>query len=1001
MQTSDTEILSEEITATIDEKNRTAWDLNRKDPKQAIAVAEEALKLSEKYNYLLGQAQALKTIGACNIWLSNNEKALEFSLKAIEVFKEIENKAEEAQCNYNIATNFYYLADYDKALHYFMQCYSTNEKIKNTQGMADGLNGMGTVYYTIEDNKKALESLTRSLELSKSIGETLIRPKVLDGLGNTYKNIGEYEKALEVMFECIALMNEHGGNDQVRAFVLDGIGSIYAKKGDFENSLNYYNQSLEIRRKIGFKVGEATTLSNIGSLYADNKQYDKAIDYLNQSLSLAKEINSKEAVYRASERLSQVFEQNGNLEQAFIYFKEYHQAKEDVRNEKADRRSKSIELQMKIEKAETERKLLKKKNKELENYFNDVVTLSEIGQKITSSLSVEKIIETVYENVNKLMDAPSFGIGVFNKEKYNLEFPGYLEKGKKIEGAVYDLNDTNRFATQCFLNDIEIVINDFETEAPKYISQIKKPIYGESVESLIYMPLHSNKGKVGVITVQSFQKNAYNEYHVNILRNLAVYAAIALENASLYENMEALVKERTEQVIHQKEEIERSYNNTRLLSEIGQQITSTLDFEKIFKSLHENVNKLMDAACFGVRIYHRDKNMVEYKFEFENDTRYESAFVPMDDEDNYTVWCIKNKKEIFLNDNQNEYHKYTKQIKVVSGDMPHSLIFYPMMIGDKVIGVITTQSFKKFAYTQYHLDILKTLASYTAIALENAHLYETLEDKVKERTAEVIRQKEIIEEKNKDITDSIQYAKKIQQAILPAENEIKKVLPNSFVYYSPKDIVSGDFYWYAQAGEWVTFAVADCTGHGVPGALMSAICNNLMNQIINDSNVISPASALNELDDKLRKLLSQSSGGQQGANDGMDIALCRLNVKTNQLIYAGAQRPLLIIRGEQLIELKPNKHSIGGYKNEMKIFTDHTLQLQKDDSLYLFTDGYADQFGGEKGKKFKYRHVKELLLSLRKRSMEEQKSAFHQTIENWRGNNEQVDDILVMGVKVA
>ncbi|GIV44322.1 MAG: hypothetical protein KatS3mg035_1445 [Bacteroidia bacterium] len=208
-------------------------------------------------------------------------------------------------------------------------------------------------------------------------------------------------------------------------------------------------------------------------------------------------------------------------------------------------------------------------------------------------------------------------------------------------------------------------------------------------------------------------------------------------------------------------------------------------------------------------------------------------------------------------------------------------------------------------------------------------MYETLEDKVKERTAEVIRQKEIIEEKNKDITDSIQYAKKIQQAILPAENEIRKVLPNSFVYYSPKDIVSGDFYWYSQAGEWVTFAVADCTGHGVPGALMSAICNNLMNQIINDSNVISPASALNELDDKLRKLLSQSSGGQQGANDGMDIALCRLNVKTNQIIYAGAQRPLLIIRGEQLIELKPNKHSIGGYKNEMKVFYRSYLTTSK------------------------------------------------------------------------
>src|ERR1051326_6562251 len=250
---------------------------------------------------------------------------------------------------------------------------------------------------------------------------------------------------------------------------------------------------------------------------------------------------------------------------------------------------------------------------------------------------------------------------------------------------------------------------------------------------------------LGVITVQSFSKNAYSNYHLHMLRNMAMYAAIALENAGLYSNMEEEVKRRSGEAIKQKEEIERTYKNQQLLGEIGQQITSTLQFDTIFTKLYENVNELMNAECFGVRIHHPAKNAVEYKFEMENGEKYDPVMVPMTDDNNYTVWCIKNQKEIFLNDNVKEYKKYVKEIRVVSGEMPHSLLFSPMMIGERLVGVITVQSFKKHAYSPYHLDILRTLGTYTAIALENANLYENMEEKVKERTLEVVKQKEEIE----------------------------------------------------------------------------------------------------------------------------------------------------------------------------------------------------------------------------------------------------------------
>ncbi|MBL4657004.1 MAG: GAF domain-containing protein [Flavobacteriales bacterium] len=217
---------------------------------------------------------------------------------------------------------------------------------------------------------------------------------------------------------------------------------------------------------------------------------------------------------------------------------------------------------------------------------------------------------------------------------------------------------------------------------------------------------------------------------MKILKNLAVYSAIALENAHVYEDIEQEVKVRTKEIKKQSKELENSYHNVKILSEIGRQLTSALEFETIFNKLHESIEKLMSADCFGVRIYHPKRNIVEYKYEVEKGKRDVSTDISMDDDDNYTVWCIKNKKEIFINDNQKEYKKYTSKIVVPRGAMPDSLLFCPMILGEKVLGVITVQSFKKNAYTKYHSDMLMTLASYTAIALENARSFEKLGKKV-------------------------------------------------------------------------------------------------------------------------------------------------------------------------------------------------------------------------------------------------------------------------------
>ena len=769
----------------------------------------------------------------------------------------------------------------------------------------------------------------------------------------------------------------------------------------------------------------------------------------------------------------------------------------------------------------------------------DFKLLSEIGKAIISSLSVEKIIETVYQNVNQLMDANVFGIGIYNETEQRIEFPGIIEKGQMLAFHFDNLTEDNRLSICCFKKREELFINDLLNEYNQYVPGVKlyKPKKGEFTHSIIYLPLHAKENKeMGVITVQSFQKNAYTEYHLNILRNLGVFISIALENAILYEQMEQTVKVRTTELVKQKEEVEHTYLNFKLLSDIGQQITSCLSVEKVIETAYENINQLMDASSFWIGIYNPSTQRLDYPIGMEKGKTLGYAYYDLSDDKYLPVWSFKNQKVIFVNDYRKEYNDYIPNSSPpipVAGDVPESSIWYPLISTEgKALGILTIQSFRTHAYTEYHFLFVRNLAVFTTIALENAIMYEQVEQKVKERTAEIAeknteleklslvasethnsviiadangllewmndacirtrefaqedckaiigkpliqtssdperlkkimeesirekksvvyesinankndtifwtqstltpifdqhgelkkivvidtditerkKQEEIIQQKNKSITDSINYAKRIQQAILPSSELIYKTLPQSFILYKPKDVVSGDFYAFAQRNEKIIIAAVDCTGHGVPGAFMSMIGNDLLNQIIIEKNITQPSEILNNLHSGVQHALKQD---QQGAEtrDGMDIAICCLttsisNGKEQYLLeYAGANRPMYLIKNNQpLQQIKADKFSIAGVQikeKEDRVFTNHAIQLDKGDTIYIFTDGYVDQFGGNKGKKFMAKKFRDLLSSVQSKSMAEQRKTIAEVMNDWKGTMEQVDDILVIGVRI-
>ena len=643
------------------------------------------------------------------------------------------------------------------------------------------------------------------------------------------------------------------------------------------------------------------------------------------------------------------------------------------------------------EKVEQRTAEVERQKEQIQKAAEDTKQLSEIGKEIASVLSSEDIISKVYESINGLMDATIFGIGVYREEHNDLFFAGAFEEGKKLNNFSYNL-DEDKIATNCFNAGQEIVINHWSKEHKKYVSENYEAAQGQMPESTIYLPLVSKGNKIGVLTVQSLKVNVYKDYHVDMLRTLSLYIASALENASLYEDMEYRVKERTV-------EIEKAYEDTKLLSQISKTIVESLEVELIISSVYENINTLLDATCFGIGIHDTDKNAIIMPGFIEKGKKLDTIEFDLNDKNRLACVCFNDEVDVIISDMDVEYNKYIENMQApIKGEGTQSIIYLPLKAKNKVVGVISVQSFEKGAYSEYHINMLRSLATTVATAIDNAMLYENLEEKVRERTTELSEQKEIIEEKNKHITDSIRYAKRIQDATLPSIGLVRSYLPDSFVLFKPKDIVSGDFYWVEHIDDTVLFAVVDCTGHGVPGAFLSLIGHNSLNQIVNELGIYKPSDILFELDKIVHGTL-QNSVETNNIKDGMDMAICSLDLNSLELQFAGAYNPMYLIRNNELQEVKGDKIAIGSGQEDQR-YNNEVVQLEKDDRIYLFSDGYADQFGGPKGKKFKYSQFKELLVQIHEKPMEEQHKLLNHYIEAWQGDLEQLDDVCVIGVKV-
>lgn len=437
-----------------------------------------------------------------------------------------------------------------------------------------------------------------------------------------------------------------------------------------------------------------------------------------------------------------------------------------------------------------------------------------------------------------------------------------------------------------------------------------------------------------------------------------------------------------EELGSEKQKVEHSFKNYQVLSEFGQKITSQLETESLSLMVYQYVKSLMPADAFGIGLYSSKKESIDYYNFLDSNKTVKLLSVPLNKTNDLTAWCAHEMKTVFIKDLEMDYKNYIHE-KPEMHMMAKALIALPLVYDSALIGVISIMSQERNAYSEVDLNIMQTLSSYLSIALSNSHSFELLKIQ------------------NQNIKSSIHYAQNIQQAILPDKKNIDHYF-ESFIIYQPKDVVSGDFYWFSHIDGRLVVAVVDCTGHGVPGAFMSLIGSQLLSKIVNEKKIFDPAQILENLNIEIINSLRQNESNN---NDGMDMSICVLEKTAHeyQLTFTGAKNGILIFNHHDLSieKIKADGHSLGGKSliGKNYVFSKQTKKLKADDIIYLYTDGIID-LNDKDRKRYGSNKLITVIDSVATEMMAVQEQAILQSMLLHNDSNDQRDDITIVGLRL-
>jgi serine phosphatase RsbU (regulator of sigma subunit) len=601
---------------------------------------------------------------------------------------------------------------------------------------------------------------------------------------------------------------------------------------------------------------------------------------------------------------------------------------------------------------------------DIEKSYQNVKVLSKIGQDIIGSLSVEKIIDTVYENVNKLMDASVFGIGIYNEKHKVIDCPGFIEKGKKMPTFSIPLDSEIRPALWCFYNQKTVLCNDVYKDFPKYNFPVN-PIEGEMPESLIYMPVTYKKKAMGVITVQSFTKNAYEAYHVSILRNLSVYCAIALENAEAYQ------------------ELNNAYKEIEYLNEFSKKINSTTLLDDVFNHVFEYIQLVFNAEGLILALTSPSKDkLLFYRVSTPQNLTPEqldflqNGHIPLNEKGGVIYQTYLRKRSFYLARTNIgiESEADRNMIKIMK---VKSLLLYPLIVHNKVIGMLMITSFEsRLKLKKFELKAISRFCEQIAGAIYTSSLLKQVNEE-KERSEGLLRA----------IMGDLVKARIIQQSLLPKEMPRRKDLIIESRYI-PMEQVGGDLYDFIEfpSGRFGIF-IADVSGHGIPAAMISSMAKLVLS--IFGEVIPSPSEYL--------KYLNKFILGKLAGNF-LTCFYCIIDREKNVMHYANAGHPPFLHIRDGQCKLHKARGRLIGIFDDLRM-EEGELKIQKNDRFLFFTDGITEVFNPQL-EEFGIERLTDIALKHKAEPLDRHLDTILNTVTKFQNVKKMQDDVTLVGMEI-
>lgn len=834
--------------------------------------------------------------------------------------------------------------DEDEALYYAHLSLSLQKDPTKYKLQSELYNNIGTVYFYIPKLDSALYYYRLTYEFSQKAQDSTQTAVGLANVGNVYLRYNDYTKAIDYYLQATkyqAALSTH----QVAA-LYNSIGLIYRRQKNYEKALYFMHLSKDLWEKSTRPDDVSTAYNNIGLTHSMIEQTDSALFYHEKTLVIHKKRGDIKGQAKTLGNIGGAYYEKGEYDKAEKYLLQANELY--LTTGKEDKASSRHITLGQVWSAQG-------KYNEAEKIFFEV---------LSDSISSKELKMDAYEGLAKTYEKQNKSDKAYNalKSYLSLKDSVYSETQAEETARMQSLLQTERQTQEIENLKKTQELSEAQAEEEKSRNQL----------------IIASLGAVGLILGVLM---AFALWNIRIRKRHNLN--LSSKNTEINQQKEEIITQR-DNLEEQKEKLLLANENIKTLAEIGQQITATLDIVTLVATLHEHVNSLMPAEGFGIGVYNPDTNRLEFKGFLERGKELPFHTDAVSHNNSLAVMSLLKQKEIVVNNINQEYTDFgLTEINAQVGEIPQSLIYVPLVMENKSIGVITVQSFTAGVYEENHLSILRSLASYTTIALDNTKAYE------------------LIEQKNNKITDSIRYAKTIQEAILPTQEHLSNLLGNFFLVFMPKDIVSGDFYWIDKKDEYIFLAVADCTGHGVPGAFMSLVGNNMLNEIVREEQEYEPERILKRLNERIRLALRQEEDANR---DGMDIGICRFKQLPNgktEMAFAGAKRPLYVVtpENEEVEIIKGVRKSIGGMQRKMNSEYEQTTNEYPEKTwFYLSTDGLADQSNPEK-QKFSSLHLIEIIKENQHQSAENQKRIIEEKLNRFQKNEAQRDDITLLGVQ--